>query len=83
MNWGPPGPKGGGPPIGGPDIGLQLEGGGRKEEEGGPQFTGGPPECDVGGLEPRPPQGPGVEQPDRPDGLPTKPCGPLKYQIYY
>ena len=72
LNCGGPGPNWG-PPIGpGPDMGPQLELGGRKLLGAGPQFIEG------GALEttgtPGPsPQGPGVLEPEFPEGLLTKP----------
>jgi len=64
-------------PWPGPDIGPgpQLELGGRKFELG-PQFIRGPPVLETGGPTGPMPQGPGVLDPELPEGLLTKPWGP-------
>ena len=79
LNCGGPGPNWG-PPIGpGPDMGPQLELGGRKllGAERGPQFIEGGAAETTGPPGPSP-QGPGVLEPEFPEGLLwlTKPCGP-------
>ena len=73
LNCGGPGPNWG-PPIGpGPDMGPQLELGGRKllGAVRGPQFIEGGPV--VTGRPGPSPHGPGVLEPEFPEGLLTKP----------
>ena len=74
LNWGGPGPNWG-PPMGPcPDMGPQLELGGRKllGAERGPQFIEGGAAETTGPPGPSP-QGPGVLEPEFPEGLLTKP----------
>ena len=70
LNCGGPGPNWG-PPIGpGPDMGPQLELGGRKllGPDRGPQFIEGGAAETTGPPGPSP-QGPGVLEPELPEGL--------------